>query len=488
MNRLIVLTLSMILIATSWAAETVVSDFEDLSLDPESFYNGSDGAGGFTSGSAEFMNDYSADFDSWEGFAYANQTDTTTPGFGNQYSAITGAGVSGSSVYAIGFMGFMGNRPTVVFPEEVTVGEAYFTNTTYAYLSMRDGDPFAKKFGGDTGDDPDWFLLTVIGKDSQGEVTGTVEFYLADYRFDDNANDFLVDAWTRVDLSSLGEVASLEFELSSSDVGAFGMNTPAYFALDNLALGVLDAREKIIKKYYNDILDRDPDAGGAEAWKSESERLVSLGIDVKEGFIALAKFFFNSAEYLLQSKDDAQYVTDLYQTCFNRTPRQDEVDAWVDFLSQGVSRNVLLNYFVFGDEYELYMNAIFGEDASLPEAALLNDFYRGLQGRMPDSPGFNAWLELIENAKPNGEQAVRELLHQIAQAFLHSEEYGLRNKSDDEFLEDLYNGILRRGAQRSEFDGWRGFMNAGMTREEVLEDFINSPEFQPRIQAVIAPN
>jgi len=91
-----------------------------------------------------------------------------------------------------------------------------------------------KKFGGATGDDPDWFLLTITGKDSSDAVTGTVDFYLADYRFDDNSLDYIVDEWTWVDLTSLGGATKLEFDLDSSDVGTWGMNTPAYFAMDDL--------------------------------------------------------------------------------------------------------------------------------------------------------------------------------------------------------------------------------------------------------------
>ncbi|MEZ4953573.1 MAG: DUF4465 domain-containing protein [Saprospiraceae bacterium] len=37
----------------------------------------------------------------------------------------------------------------------------------------------------------------------------------------------------------LGHVDSL-FTLSSSDAGVFGMNTPAYFCLDNLTLGIAE--------------------------------------------------------------------------------------------------------------------------------------------------------------------------------------------------------------------------------------------------------
>lgn len=210
-----------------------VSDFEDLTLSPESFYNGSDGAGGFSSGGTLFSNNYNSDFDAWDGFAYSNVTDNQTPGFGNQYSAITGLGVDGSSNYAVGFIGFT-EPPTITFPEPTVVPGLFVTNTTYAYFTMLLGDPFAKKFGGETGNDPDWFLLSITGKDGQGNPTGTVELYLADYRFEENFKDYIVNQWKWVDLAALGEVKTLTFALSSSDVGDFGMNTPAYFAIDNV--------------------------------------------------------------------------------------------------------------------------------------------------------------------------------------------------------------------------------------------------------------
>lgn len=210
-----------------------VSDFEDLTLSPESFYNGSDAAGGFSSGGTLFSNNYNSDFGAWDGFAYSNVTDNQTPGYENQYGAITGQGVDGSSNYAVSFVGFAG-PPAITFPEPTAASGLYVTNTTYAYFTMLLGDPFAKKFGGETGTDPDWFLLTVTGKGAEGDSVGTVEFYLADFRFQDDAKDYILNQWTWVDLGALGLVKSLEFTLSSSDVGDFGMNTPAYFALDGV--------------------------------------------------------------------------------------------------------------------------------------------------------------------------------------------------------------------------------------------------------------
>lgn len=235
MKRILASFLSLFVL-TAAMANAGVTDFEDLSLSTDSYWNGSDGSGGFTSGGASFNNLYDDTYGPyWEGFAYSNMTDTQTRGFGNQYSAITGVGVNSSSNFAVSYTaGFYGTIPTVTFPEPITVSGAYVTNTTYAFWTIIEGGAFSKKFGGDSGDDPDWFKLTITGRDAASNPMGTIDFCLADYRFDDNTKDFIVGQWTWVDLGGLGDVKSLEFTLSSSDMGDFGMNTPAYFAMDHL--------------------------------------------------------------------------------------------------------------------------------------------------------------------------------------------------------------------------------------------------------------
>lgn len=220
-------------------ARTFISTFDDLTLDPESYWNGSDESGGFQSGTAYFLNNYDPDYQSWDGFACSNTTDTTTPGFVNQYSAITGSGVEGSASYGVAYWSpWASNYPTISFTDTVDgydVSGMYMTNTTYAYLSMRDGDAYAKQFGGPTGDDPDWFLLEIYGVAADASLVGPVSFYLADFRFSDNNQDYIVSEWTWVDLSSLGPIIGLVFQMSSSDTDPnFGMNTPGYFAVDNI--------------------------------------------------------------------------------------------------------------------------------------------------------------------------------------------------------------------------------------------------------------
>lgn len=232
MKKLMIFCFSIVLLTTIPAAAQI-SDIEDLVLEAESFWNGSDGSGGFTSDGVHFNNLFDDTFGPyWEGFALSNVADNTTPGPDNQYSAITGGGAAGSSNYVVGYVGFLGTVPTVTIPEDGNLSGLYVTNATYAYFSMRDGDPFAKQFGGPDGTEPDWFLLTITGKDADGATIGEVEFYLADFRSDDSAQDYIVSEWTWVDLTSVSAARTLEFALTSSDVGDFGMNTPAYFALD----------------------------------------------------------------------------------------------------------------------------------------------------------------------------------------------------------------------------------------------------------------
>ena len=229
------------------------TDFEDLSLQTDTFWNGSDLSGGFISGDSYFVNYYDTAYYSWAGFAYSNKTDSNTIGFANQYSAMAGSGYNNSENYAVSYVSsFFGT--TYMTLGDVIVGPVtggfHVTNNAYAYYSMKDGDAFSKKFGGVSGDDPDWFKLNIIGYGS-GVFIDSVEFYLADYRFTDNSQDYIIRNWTYVDIDnlfSMGCADSLVFELSSSDVGAFGMNTPAYFCLDNV--DIISGIETI---YKNDI-------------------------------------------------------------------------------------------------------------------------------------------------------------------------------------------------------------------------------------------
>ena len=234
--------MAILLIASFKVKSQFVADFENLSLSPNSYWNGSNLSGGFTSGDVYFYNDYDTTWGAWNGFSYSNIIDSTTAGITNQYAARTAAGYNSSTNYVVG--NCYGNTRlkliTTALLAGVQVTGFYVTNSTYAAISMRDGDSFSKKFGGTSGNDPDWFKLSIIGYKNGTILPDTISFYLADYRFADSTQDYIVKTWEWIDLSPLGNVNvdSLFFGLSSSDTGSFGMNTPAYFCMDNFTTSI----------------------------------------------------------------------------------------------------------------------------------------------------------------------------------------------------------------------------------------------------------
>jgi hypothetical protein len=227
---------------TSALAQITTIDFEDLSLGANSFYNGGPTTNtlGWTSGGATFGNSFNSNFGGfWNGFSYSNVNNTTVAGFTNQYATYTGTGFGGSGNYAVSYFG---NRAFINLPVGTFAQSVRVTNTTYAALDMLNGSGFSKKFGGVTGNDPDFFRVTFTGFDGlsgEGNTTGSVTFTLADYTFADNTEDYIVDSWEELDLTPLGGAQSLRLSWASSDTGSFGINTPTYVALDNLTVSAI---------------------------------------------------------------------------------------------------------------------------------------------------------------------------------------------------------------------------------------------------------
>jgi len=210
--------------------------FEDVELGEDGYWNGSDESGKFESGEFSFLNtfsDWGGGMTSWNGFACSSKTDITTPGFGNQYSAIAGKGANNSEKFAIAF----DNNATIEIPQNengyFSAKSITLTNSTYAYLYIAEGKdgynqtllPYTKE---------DWFKVIITGYKNKQE-TRSVEYYLANEK---NGKIVVVNTWQKVDISSLGEVDKIVFTFDSTDKseydGVVYLNTPAYVCIDNI--------------------------------------------------------------------------------------------------------------------------------------------------------------------------------------------------------------------------------------------------------------
>ena len=182
-----------------------------------------DTSGGFDIGGFYFENNYDTKWKTWNGWAISKDNDTTQTGLNAQYSSITAVPVTAVSY----------GRSVIKVPSNINHNISkfiYISNNTYTYKTMKYGDAFSKKFGGESGNDKDFLKLSMISY-TDNEKSDTTSFYLADYR-----NSFKKLERNEVCLTSsnLKNITRIEFQLESSDNGPFGMNTPAYFCLRSI--------------------------------------------------------------------------------------------------------------------------------------------------------------------------------------------------------------------------------------------------------------
>lgn len=190
--------------------------FKDTFKDPQNLvqlnhYYSSDGFGG--------------------GFTYTNKTDITNPGYSNN-SAITAKGKNGKVYLTSNTNSFTTAQITNLKTSEFEFKGVWVTNTTYAYLAVKDGNDGVGAVKGPFTSN-DWFKLTATGYKADKSKIGSIDFYLADFR---DGKKEIVNTWKWFDWSSIKNADYITFEMSSTDEGEWGMNTPSYFCLDGITL------------------------------------------------------------------------------------------------------------------------------------------------------------------------------------------------------------------------------------------------------------
>ena len=322
--------------------------FDDVTLGSNGYWQGESGDNEMFSGGWFFTNYYMPEYSFWGGFTASNHTDMSQSGLSAQYTAATGAGYDGSTQYGVAYC--MGVQTDVYAADGIahTVTGCYVTNNLWAYQNMHDGDATATAFGGPTGNDPDWFKLTATGKNASGQTVGTAEFYLADYRFANNDDDYILNTWEWFDLSTLGAVHTISFSLSSSKNNSGGMITPAYFCIENfngtaptppqdLPPYVVNPVEDVVFNEYPETIavnldgvvtdDDDPDENIAYSIVSNSNAdELEAHMNGKMLNLTRTSREESTAHLVLRATSDNQYV-------------DFEIDVTINFVPDGVEEN-----------------------------------------------------------------------------------------------------------------------------------------------------
>lgn len=98
------------------------------------------------------------------------------------------------------------------------------TPTTYTLGVIKNGNAYAKALT-----EPDSYLEVIVKGFNKGKATATVRFDLA-------LDGTFLEEWKTIDMSKLQAVDSIAFEMEGSDIGDWGLNSPQYFAIDNVVI------------------------------------------------------------------------------------------------------------------------------------------------------------------------------------------------------------------------------------------------------------
>jgi uncharacterized delta-60 repeat protein len=253
--------------------------------------------------------------------------------------------------------------------------------------------------------------------------------------------------------------------------------------------GYADA--SFVSHFYRSILHRDYDGAGYLYWTGVANTMGTRYSALQEAWYAMGLQFFGSTEYANQNRTDAQFLDDLYETFFARPGDSDGLAYWQSQLDAGLTREMVLTSFLFSPEF-MQMTAKMDQiqaytQTNRAETNMTLDFYRGILARVPDTAGMDFWLGQMRDAQCAGAGAVDSAADRISQSFLGSAEYAARARTDAQYVGDLYNAFLRRGADAGGFNFWVGQLQShAQTREQLRQVFLGSPEFSARVDAVIA--
>jgi len=219
---------------------------------------------------------------------------------------------------------------------------------------------------------------------------------------------------------------------------------------------------KFIERFYEVILDRDPDPSGLEYWKKGLLSNELTGSDIAREFIL-------SNEFKSKNYDNNEYLEKLYKTFFNREPDEAGMKFWLSKLEKKeLNRDQVLNEFVHSKEFEQICNE-YGIKPFDDLREFVSRFYIVILDRMPDLGGVNYWSKLLRDKSKTGSD--------IARDFILSKEFKSKNLNNEEYITKLYKAFFDRDPDEIGFSHWLELMDRGASREEILDGFLKSKEF-----------
>jgi hypothetical protein len=227
-----------------------------------------------------------------------------------------------------------------------------------------------------------------------------------------------------------------------------------------------------VPRLYRHFLEREPDETGLGNWVDALYSGRATGAKLVCGFVL-------SKEYQANSLSDEEYVTAMYRIIFKREPDAAGLKSWITVLDNGCTNKKILEGFINSEEFRNLCKELGitpGSyksdeicDNNYPVSSFVARLYRLCLNRRYERGGQDNWIRALVYKNATGTS--------VALNFFNSQEFLNRNLNDEEFVYVAYKTILDREPDEPGKEYWLEKLREGYTRNQVLEGFLKSTEF-----------
>ena len=233
-----------------------------------------------------------------------------------------------------------------------------------------------------------------------------------------------------------------------------------------------DSVEAFVTRLYRAWLLKEPKKSYVRKWVSRLDKEKQTAAD-------LITELYDSAKLKSSKLTDEEFLKRAYQGILGRDPDAAGRDKWNSRLELGVSRKYVVAGLVKTSEFRKFCNkndikrgsvrTTEARDKDLDINAYIIRLYTELYGRRFDKKGLNKWCaELLDDP-------TREMAMDIAlDGFIDSKEFRKRKLDDEGFIRVCYRTFCDREPKAKEVLKWLGKMIKGTTRDKVASSLAGS--------------
>lgn len=230
--------------------------------------------------------------------------------------------------------------------------------------------------------------------------------------------------------------------------------------------------ENFVSRMYTKALNRAAEEGGKTYWSDELEKQNTDGANVAFGFIF-------SDEFKNNNLSNEEFVDVMYATFFDRAADNEGKSYWLGLLNSGKSREAVFAGYVNSQEFENLCTeagiekGLVMEDGTVVNAGIyqfVKRQYTCCLSRDGERGGMDYWATQIATHQISADD--------VARKFFYSDEFLNKGYNNEQYISVLYTTFMGRTADDAGLQYWEAQMANGMSRQEVLDSFVASTEFQ----------